>query len=177
MKDLMLDIETLGCGEYSPIIQVGACYFNRENGEIGKEFLISIDLVDAVNYGKPDGDTIRWWMSQDPNVIKQVINGTSKLKVALENFKVFAEAAECIWSHSTFDFVIVTNAMKILGLKGLGYRRGRDIRTLVDLAGSQKDDVAPNDNAHNALSDCKHQVAYVVKALNKINDSRKEPTQ
>ena len=44
MKDLMVDIETLGVSHDSVITQIGACYFDRNTGEIGAKFIANIDL-------------------------------------------------------------------------------------------------------------------------------------
>lgn len=170
MKDLMLDIETLGNGEYAAIVQISACYFDRITGEIGNLFDERIDLEDACRYGQADGSTIKFWFQQDPEVIKQVMSGTRRLDEVLEEFRVFAKEAECIWSHATFDFVIVVNAQKKMGLKRLGYKTARDLRTLCDLAKLKEKDFPKVGKTHNALDDCKFQVLYAVKALNKINN-------
>lgn len=168
MKDLMLDIETLGNGEYAAIVQIAACYFDRVTGEIGDKFDQKIDLEDACRYGQADGSTIKFWFQQDPAVIKNVMSGTRRLDEVLEEFRVFAKPAECIWSHATFDFVIVVNAMKKLELKRLGYKTARDLRTLCDLAKLKEEDFPKVGKTHDAIDDCLFQVQYAVIALNKL---------
>lgn len=169
MKDLMLDIETLGNGEYAAIVQISGCYFDRSTGEIGKIFDERIDLEDACKYGEADGSTLKFWFQQDSEIIKQVMSGTRKLEEVLQEFELFAREADCVWSHATFDFVIVQEAMKKNDcLKRLKYKSARDLRTLCDLAKLKEEDFPKVGKTHNALDDCKFQVQYTVLALNKI---------
>ena len=82
---------------------------------------------------------------------------------------MFSKKAKCVWSHATFDFVIMANLYTKMGQKlPVHYSATRDIRTLVDLADCQKEDDTYAENAHNALSDAIYQVGYCVKALNKL---------
>jgi len=170
MKDVMLDIETLGNGEYAAIVQISACYFDRVTGEIGQTFDQKIDLEDACKYGQVDGSTLKFWLQQDPEVIRQVMSGTRRLDEVLMEFELFARDADCIWSHATFDFVIVQEALKKNDcLKRLKYKSARDLRTLCDLAQLKESDYPPAvGKTHNALDDCYFQVKYAVTALNKL---------
>lgn len=169
MKDLMVDIETLGNGEYAAIVQIAACYFDRVTGEIGNKFDERIDLIDACKYGDVDGSTLKFWFQQDIEVIKQVMNGSRRLDEVLSEFEIFSREADCIWSHATFDFVIIQEAIKKNDcLKKLKYKSARDLRTLCDLARIKEDDFPKVGKTHNALDDCFFQVTYTVIALNKI---------
>ena len=49
MKDIMVDLETLGTGANSAIISIGACYFDEYG--IGKTFYMPIDPRDSVQQG------------------------------------------------------------------------------------------------------------------------------
>jgi hypothetical protein len=51
MKDVMLDIETFGNGKHAAICQIGACYFDRSNGEIGATFKVNVDARSAEKSG------------------------------------------------------------------------------------------------------------------------------
>ena len=168
MKDLMIDIEALGNGKNAVIVQIGACYFDRKSGEIGNTFLETIDVEDACKYGDVDGSTLKWWFSQSNEAIKKVMSGDKKLLTVFDLFYSFSKNAECVWSHATYDFVILTNAYKMCGLKPpFGYRTARDIRTLTDLAGIKPPKKKENFKGieHCALDDAIYQVGYCVEAL------------
>jgi len=170
-QDLMVDIETMGNGPNAAIIQIGACYFNRLYGYDCQEhptFAANISLDDAMRSGfEVNSGTIKWWMDQvqagNPTTWRDVPQ--SKISVALQEFRHFAANACRIWSHTSFDFVIIQNALTKLGIHPLPYRTARDIRTLVDLSG-----VKPNtrNKPHDALKDALYQVEYCVKCFERI---------
>ncbi len=61
MKDLMLDIETLDVKTTAVITQLGACYFDRYTGKIGRTFLQNISVGSCLMYGLTvDEQTINW---------------------------------------------------------------------------------------------------------------------
>ena len=176
MKDLMLDIETMGNRSTSAIVQIGACYFNRHTGEIGDTFLENVSLEISMSLGLTvDASTIQWWMKQKN---KSWLDGKCGLIEALCKFIDFSKNVKYIWSHSTFDIPILFNAYNITGYKiPFHYRQTRDIRTLTHLAGHQRNEstIDPNDKTHNALDDCVYQVKYCVECFNKLStENRKE---
>jgi len=161
MTDLMVDIETIGNGKNACIVQIGACYFERYTGVIGETFSRTIDIEDAMDYGDVDGSTLKWWFSQSKEAINQVMTGEAKLKDVFKDFKAFSKNAKQVWSHATFDFVIITNAYKTAKMSmPFGFRTARDIRTLTDLANIGYTTKPRVGTHHNALDDCKFQVAY-----------------
>lgn len=173
MKDVMLDFETLGNGPNAGIIQIGACYFDRATGEICGCFKCNVDAVDAVRCGGViDASTVYWWLGQSREAIESVTEGISKLTLAdaMTHLNAFLKDAAAIWSHATFDFVILQETLKRLDIKpSFSYRAARDIRTLVDLAGiDPKSEEFTNDLPHDALQDCLCQVKYCVAAMNKL---------
>ena len=103
--------------------------------------------------------------------MRKVMSGTDSLSSALWEFQHFIHRVEnhLIWSHATFDFVIINNAMRRMNIPGLNYKSARDLRTLVDLAGMTQDDYPKSGKTHNALDDCFFQVQYAVKAFDKIH--------
>ena len=166
MDDLMLDLETMGSGIGSVITQIGACYFDRFSGEIGEKFSMNVDMDDCVKQGfRMEPGAVKFWLEQPGrSFLKPPLQG---IAFALLEFKNFAKDAECIWSHSTFDFSMIQDAYQKLGLKPLTYRKTKDIRTLMELAGTHKlDDTLHPESAHDALSDAIFQVGYCVKAFN-----------
>lgn len=169
MKDLMIDLETLGTGNNSVITQIGACYFNRVNGEIGDKFLVNISIEESIAAGfEVDGGAIQFWFQQDKSNMT-FLNEPKSILEAMEMFRAFSKKAKRVWSHATFDFVLLTNLyLKMKQKLPVHYSTTRDIRTLVDLADCGKDDDAVREDAHDALRDCIYQVSYCVKAMNKI---------
>ena len=43
MQHLMIDLETLGTDPTAPIVAIGAVFFNPKTGELGAEFIATID--------------------------------------------------------------------------------------------------------------------------------------
>ncbi|MFX0084214.1 MAG: 3'-5' exonuclease [Candidatus Hodarchaeota archaeon] len=166
MKDLMVDIETLGTGTRGLIIQIGACYFDRYTGNIGDTFLENIQIQDSLNQGfEVRGDTIEWWLNQDKEIIKKMLYNPQPVRNVLEHFKQFCKPGTIAWAHSTFDFPILTNAYHLLGIKQpISYKKMRDIRTLIDLS-NLKRDKNKSEKTHNALDDCIYQVKYCTEAF------------
>ncbi len=138
MTDLMVDIETMGTGANSAIVQIGASYFNRSNGMLGNTFKINIDLNDSGKQGfKVTTETILWWMQQNN---KTFLAAPESVDACLRRFQDFCGDARLykmsVWAHASFDFPILQNAYKKMGIADpFRYTMTRDIRTLMDLAG------------------------------------------
>ncbi len=162
MDHLMVDLETLGNGPRSVITQIGACYFNMD-GEVGAKFEANINIQSALDVGLIiDGDTIKWWFDQpNPTWLKD----TDKIVKVLSRFGQFCHGVKHVWSHATFDMPIIFNAYRECDVKiPFHYRTPRDIRTLTWLHGGDYKELKkrfPQENKHDALSDCLHQVKYV----------------
>ena len=175
--DLMVDIETLGNGPTSLILQIGACYFDRKTGDIGADFRQNIDINDSLDFGfKVDGPTIAFWLKQDTKNF--LINAKDVLTV-LGNFKSFASRCKFAWAHATFDFPILTNAYNALGLElPFHYRKMRDLRTLVDLSNLDLNNWSSTNIdlgflKHDALADCLYQIRYATECFQLLKEKEK----
>jgi hypothetical protein len=165
VKDLMVDLETLGSKYGAVITQIGACYFDRATGEIGEKFQVNIDAEDSVKEGfLIESGAVKFWFDQkhrtwlNPPLVS--------LKDGLDQYRQFSKKADCVWSHATFDFSMLLATCFKLGIKPVNrYTTTRDIRTLVDLAKTQKDDDVYPEDAHDALADCIRQVGYCYKSF------------
>ncbi len=167
-KDAMIDLETMGTSHDAAIIQIGACYFNRETGEIGNTFFSNVDLNSELESGfEVDGSTIMWWLGQSEEARKSLFSQPIGTNTTILHFlSLFLDGAANIWSHATFDFVILTNHYKKLDMKPtFHYRTARDLRTLVDLANITSKKYPREGVHHNALDDCKYQVKYATACL------------
>lgn len=173
MKDVMLDLETLGNGTNKCIVQIGACYFDRETGIIGDTLKINVDAESHVRHGgELDAKTVYWWLSQSHEAIDSIIaQPRMDIVQAFDQLNIFLSKAKAVWSHATFDFVTIQDTFKQLNIKPLfHYRVARDLRTVVDLAKVTVDKQLREGTHHDALEDCKFQVKYCVASLNKIKN-------
>lgn len=167
MENLMLDLETLGTSHDSAIVQVAGIYFDPDTSKTGETFCMSVRIESAMEFGKVDGKTLAWWFDQDPDVIKSVMRSSHSLQSVLIQFSWFAQKAKYIWSHATFDFVILNSTFRKVGIASLNYRSAMDIRTLMCMT-KYEQSFPREGHHHNALADCIHQVKYVSAALQKL---------
>lgn len=176
MKDLMLDLESLSTNYDGLVIQIGGAYFDRETGEIGRTFCQNIDISKGIKYDlKLKPETVHWWLAQSKEAQESILKDPKPIEEVLENFAEFAKDAKYVWSHATFDFVMLKNTYRIVGIKyPFSYSRAaRDIRTLVDLAKVSVRKIEREGLHHNALDDCKYQVKYCVAAFNSLKGRKK----
>lgn len=170
MKEAMLDFETFGNGKNALVVQVGACFFDRTNGNIGETFKMNVDAKSAQESGGEfDADTVYWWMQQHPLAIESILKSPAlPIAEVFEGLNFFLSQAESIWSHATFDFVILTETLKRLRMKPkFSYRAARDIRTLKDLAGGIPA-IERKGIHHDALDDAIYQAQYTSAMLQKL---------
>jgi DNA polymerase III epsilon subunit-like protein len=170
MKDVMLDLETLGTRHDAMIIQIGACYFDRNTGEIGDIFAVNINPGKFGDRFSVDYETIKWWFEQSDDARKLVMKGPSGIGWALTELDSFLQEDVYLWSHATFDVPILLNAFKAMELPfKVPFRNMRDIRTLMDLA-NHRSSLERTGTHHNAIDDAMFQAKYVSEAIRKLND-------
>ena len=176
--DLMIDLETLGTDPNGLIVQIGACYFDRYNGKVGPTFCKNIDIQSGIDEGfTMTGSTIEWWLTQSPEAQKSIM-AEPKVNVvdAMLAFNNFAQPAKAIWSHATFDFVLVSYHLSKLGIRPkFGFWTARDLRTIIDLAKVDVRNIKREGLHHNALDDCIAQVKQVVVCLSVLNKKERPP--
>jgi hypothetical protein len=168
--DIMVDVESLSLDPNAHILSIGAAKFDRNTGEIKKEFYVVINQS-AVN-GDIDAATISWWMRQD-NRARDAIWGvdvetTALLAKALHRLSVFVYAPvdPIIWQRGTMDYVWLEQAYKREGLKPMWkHSQWHDQRTVCNMAGGVKRDRPVR---HHALGDCIDQIDDLVLAFKKI---------
>lgn len=169
MQDLMIDIETLGTAANAPVLSVGACYFNRDTGEIGDTFHAKIAPEDALRYGKMNGATFKWWMGQSDDARSKVVAGTKSAELVYRKFAEFC-AKHGInvrpWGNgSSFDITILEVQFgRVLGeTPPWKFWNVRDCRTVKDLANSAGFSYTGTltGTAHSALDDAVFQAKWV----------------
>lgn len=168
MKDVMIDIETMGTRSTSMIVQIGACYFDRVTGEIGDTFKNNVTYKNDIGF-TIDHSTIDWWLGRDDEARSSIIGNALYIHEAVELLAAFLKDATYVWSHATFDIPILLHAFDVCQTKfPIHYTKMRDIRTLIDIKNDNKKSTLEREGTHHdALDDCKFQVAYCVEALNK----------
>lgn len=167
MNDLMIDIETMGNTHDSVMIQLAGIYFNRDTGALQNEFCECIDLQSCLEYGfVTDESTQKWWQEQNQDILSFILSNGKPVYDVMKSFSDFANVNHInVWSHATFDFVIVQNYLKTLKLKPMPYRGAMDIRTLVSLSGINLKKYDWKEKTHDALDDCRFQIKYCVDAM------------
>lgn len=167
MKDVMVDLETMGNGSQAAIIAIGAVEFDRETGELGEEFYTTVDLESSVAYGGVmDASTVLWWMQQSDAARAAFKRKGAPVGEALIQFEKWLEARAPkkemrVWGNgATFDNVILRSAFvnAMLPVPWM-YYNDRCYRTLKN----ERPEV-PFSNfgvAHNALDDAKAQAMHL----------------
>lgn len=175
MRDLMIDIETLGTAPGSVILSIGAVAFDAVTGEFGEEFYAAIDPQSAVAAGLTmDVSTLKWWMMQSEEARRAAFAGERMIVETLSEFGDYVRRIDAtrVWAKPpSFDLVLLEAAFRSAGISiPWHYRTPRDVRTLLDISG--KVAMTGVGVAHNALDDARSQAADVINAVRSLADAR-----
>jgi exodeoxyribonuclease VIII len=182
MKDVMLDLETLGNRSNAAIISIGAVFFDISTGDIGDKFYTSISLESSLRYGDVDGSTLAWWMKQSSEA-QSVFNDAKSVPLldALAHFSSFIGSKKnsvYVWGNgATFDNVILSNAYVRASMpRPWHYSKDCDVRTLAklgrDIIGTDfKEKTSNVGTAHNALDDAIFQVKWCSQIYKSLRES------
>jgi hypothetical protein len=182
MEDIMLDLETLGTGQNSVILQVGLAIFDITTGEVGNTLELNISLQDSLDCGfSIDGRTVAWWMRQADGARQSVLASPSyPVEVALDLISDFVIQIKDprLWSHATFDAPILNNYYQKMGKRPpYRYRQQMDLRTMGFLCRELDFPLGKSPKIgerHTALADCLRQVKQLSAAYQKIVVARGE---
>lgn len=169
-EQVMLDLETLGNGPTSVIIQIGAVKFN-DTDLVGDPFSVYVDPESCVKAGlKMDASTVMWWMEQDDAARAQFKADKIRLRDALASFTYWFGDDKPVWGNgATFDNVLLDSAYRAVGYKRpWGFRSDRCFRTYKSL----REDIpyVREGVAHNAVDDCKSQIKHYWKVRAAMKD-------
>lgn len=187
MKNLMIDLETMGNSSNAAIVAIGACFFEPSTGEIGAKFSRIISLESSQQFGRIDASTVLWWMKQSGEA-REVLNSREAvhIKQALHDFRQFTNdglSQPLVWGNgSSFDCVILKNTIiQCLGEQYVPWQfwNERDVRTMVDLGKKllgfdPKRDMPFEGVRHEALSDAVHQAKYVSAIYQRLAEDVRE---
>lgn len=177
LDNVMIDIETLGTKSNSIILSIAAVQFDIETAETGNEFYVNIDPESCARIGLGvDEGTVKWWKNQSKEAKDALLKDRQYLIVAFRYFINYLEDLEYpitelkLWGNSArFDLGLVENAMNAIGYSTpWKYWNERDVRTLVSFAPEIKKNFPRAGIAHNAIDDCKFQIAYCSAIWNKL---------
>lgn len=177
MKDIMIDIETLGESSRSVITALAAVAFDIDTGETGAVFHYNIDIQSCLYAGlQVTGGTLKWWISQSPEARDAIVSGKSEeLTVVLKEFTGFVQSfpdAKLWGNGSRFDLGILADAYRAVNLDVPWIHSiERDVRTLVSLHPDIKKNTPFLGVRHNPIDDCFHQIRYCSETWREVNQS------
>jgi hypothetical protein len=131
--ECMVDIEALGD---DLLVQVGMVAFDTA------DFLplqgATIDIDPLTCSGLPSTETVLWWLRQSPEAVAGVFRAEGRVPLRegllLANAYYRGSGCAAMWSHATYDAVMLSRRFAEAGLAPAWGRRGvRDLRTLFSL--------------------------------------------
>jgi exodeoxyribonuclease VIII len=170
MRDIMIDLETLGTDSNSVILSISAVEFDLATGETGSEFEAGLDVQQQYKIKSViDSDTVAWWFSQDNKAIDAITRlKRDSVDKVLKDFNDWLHSIDYapkdirLWGNGcTFDNVILRNLYKRSNVDFiLPYWCDNDVRTLVTLGNINTRDFQFKGIKHRGIDDCKHQINY-----------------
>jgi hypothetical protein len=173
--DVMIDIETTSTKNNACILSIGVVAFNLfstldENNINSLELLIDKKSCDDIHLHTCE-NTMKWWSIQKPEVRKRAFEDGPRLTIkdALVQLSEFCKKIKCkrYWSQGiNFDYIVLENAYTQLNLSPVWkFWQLRDSRTIQHML---TDIPSKPEDAHDAISDCKHQIKVIQYVYNKL---------
>ena len=174
MKNIMVDLETMGNGANAAIIAIGAVEFDQVAG-IGDKFYEVVDLASSMaNGGIVDASTVMWWMKQSEAARGSFDTKGVSVNQALVNFAGWLENRAPfkelqIWGNgAAFDNVILSSAYRSAGIMQpwpfWGDRCYRTIKALYPSIEAKR-----VGTYHNAVDDAETQARHLITLLQEAN--------
>lgn len=133
--ECMVDIEALGD---ELLVQIGMVAFDTADWQPidGAAATINIDPLSCS--GRPATETVLWWLRQSPAAIAEVFKLEGRVPLAeglREANRLYRSwGCEAMWSHATYDSVVLSRHFAEAGFAPAWGRKGvRDLRTLFSL--------------------------------------------
>ncbi len=174
MKDVMIDLETLGTRAGCVILSIGAVAFDYTAGKLGEEFYCIVDTASCHAAGlHTDQSTVDWWARQNieaKNVLDAAEHGDGlQLSDALikltEYLTQFGLKYVRIWGNGAdFDNAILINCYAAVD-QPVPWTpwNGRCYRTIKNIVRGPK--LERSGTYHHALDDAKCQAEHIIKLL------------
>jgi len=178
MKNVMLDLETLGTKAGCSILSIGAVFFNPWTGETGERFYVNINVESCEKLGlTADPKTVQWWSEQSQEAKEGLKINQFEVSLAVMFFIQWfnKNKGEEVWCQGAgFDAPILEHIIEKLGYETpWKFWNVRDTRTVYSLFSFNPNSIKREGTYHNALDDSLHQVKCVYNAIKKgYNDSK-----
>lgn len=171
MRDVMLDLETMGNGPQAAIVAIGAVEFDVPTQQIGERFYTVIDLESSVAAGGVmDASTVLWWLKQSDEARAAFDRSGDHIATALQRFSGWMENRAKIdsvrvWGNgAAFDNVILASAYRRNGTKQPWvFWNDRCYRTVKAQHPEVK--MQRNGTHHNAVDDAESQARHLIAML------------
>lgn len=169
MKNVMVDLETMGTGLNSAIVAIGAVEFSVEDG-LDRSFYQTVDLQSCLGVGlQVDGPTVMWWLKQSDAARHALQLNAVPVMEALRRFADWCGPHPqdvLVWGNgAAFDNALLRNAYNRCFMTA-PWRYGNDrcYRTLKALRPEIKA-VADAGVSHHALDDAVYQANHAIEIL------------
>lgn len=170
-RAIMVDIETLASGSSAAITQIAAVVFDLDTGVCAADF----DILVKTGFGTLTRETALWWMRQPAanDFATRVESKGVDLREALLMFSGFVTANKGLplFAHGApFDFPVLRTSYEAIEMAPpWGYRDELCCRGYYrELGGVPEVPLPEGYVKHDALSDCKLQVAQLVEARRQL---------
>jgi len=176
MKNIMIDIETLGTNPDSCVLQIAATSWDGNEIDVG--FLFDVSLSEQVEAGRTiEAKTVCWWLDDKvQSRVRSSVLGRSELvspQAAVyalnEYIRVTRQNSDdgkvTVWANPPqFDLTIIKSIMKEWGITpSWNHWEERDLRTLRNVCRELKINYEnKNEEHHSAIADVRHQVEEVM---------------
>ncbi|HRN53358.1 MAG TPA: 3'-5' exonuclease [Gemmatimonadaceae bacterium] len=170
MRNVMVDLETLGQSAGCIVLSIGAVCFD-ESGIVGTDFYSVIGAASSDKHGLfADESTVAWWNKQGPEarkVLEEARDSTAELPDVLRLFAEWLPRDPFIWGNGAgFDNPILARLYSVAGLplpwKFWNERCYRTLASLYPMVPPERKRVG---TFHNALDDAKTQAIHASKIL------------
>lgn len=175
MRNIMVDIETLGTRPGCVVLSIGAVEFDEDAFCTGREFHAHIDAETATDCGLVVCPrTVMWWLDQEKEAQNALLDREAiDIGHALIDFvDSFEWQDTLVWANgASFDFPILEHAMEAAGLNvPWAFYNLRDFRTLKNLVSKEiyKELKATPNIAHDALEDARAQAITAMRLINRL---------
>ena len=168
MRDVMLDLETMGKCPDAAIIAIGAVEFDVKTPQIGEKFYALVNLESAVlSGGVMDASTVLWWMKQSEDARNQFLRVSVGIDQALADFSLWMKARAPVtevrvWGNgAAFDNVVLASAYRRLRLLPPWlFKNDRCYRTVKSLYPDVE--MRREGTLHNAVDDAESQARHMI---------------
>lgn len=170
--NIMLDLETMGNNNNSPIIAIGAVSFDLDG--VTDKFYTQVNLESCVKQGMEcDVSTILWWLKQSDEARSAFTNNelAPTIRESLVNFSEWFSdiGGEQVWGNgAAFDNTILSNAYRKTQLtqpwKFWNDRCYRTIKSLYPDVQFERIGVF-----HNAIDDAESQALHLISICKKYD--------